>query len=547
MSLKRLLPLALAIICLMLAACGSTTPAVTQQADATAAPTKAPAATADEGEAAEEPAVEEPEGIDISKSVNLVGYLLGDELVGMSKVMAALNEKFTADINATMEIRYIGWGDMASKYPLVLASGDLDWIYTAPWAYYTQEAQKGAFYPLDTGMIEKYMPKHFAVLDPVAYDQVTIEINGEKQWFMICTSTPDKATQSFLIRKDLREKYGVAEFSRISDIEPYLAAIKENEPAMTPMMLDNTYDVKRPFGDQMLEQGMVGSDMYGATGSGLNIMYDWRVTTGEVFTLYEEPYRQAAIDTAKIVKSWYDAGYINPDVFGNTVRSKESFSQGKSAVAFGNSIDLQSNMATAVDNGWDIEIIPILLPDGKAARNAYTQNGVAIAATTKNVERVLMAMDLLYQDPDYVMLSYFGIEGENYQMTADGKVGMPEGVTNDTNTYPTDVAGFWFVSKDLQPPLESWTDSYIAHREALTDILINNPMNGFQTNKDATKTEEANCINVAMQYGQPLFIGAVADVDAAFAEMESKMQAAGFDKIVEEGKRQIAEFVAALK
>ena len=60
--------------------------------------------------------------------------------------MSKLNEKLKKDINATMDINYIGWGDMKLKYPLILASDeDVDWIFTADWAYYRQEAAKGAF------------------------------------------------------------------------------------------------------------------------------------------------------------------------------------------------------------------------------------------------------------------------------------------------------------------------------------------------------------------------------------------------------------------
>jgi putative aldouronate transport system substrate-binding protein len=486
-------------------------------------------------------------GSDTSRAVHLVGYLLGDELVGMADVMKGINEKLKQDINATMEIRYIGWGDLASKYPLVLASGDLDWIYAAPWAYYNQEAGKGAFKELTQDMFKTYMPRHFAALDPAAYKQAEVAVNGKKGIYMIPTSSPDRKTAAILIRKDLRLKYGVPEIRRISDIEPYLEAIKKNEPSMTPLMLDNTYDIKRPWGDMMTERGLYIEDVYYSTGSGLNVGYDIQDPSGRIRNIFDSEYRGAVIEIAKKVKSWYDKGYINSDAFGNTVRSKESFAQGKSAVAFGNSIDLQSNMATAVDNGWDVEIIPIVSPDRKAARDAYTNNGVAVAANSKNVERTLMALDLLMQEKSYVMMDYFGVEGKNYILTSDGKVTMPPGVTNDTNTYPPDVAGFWFVSKDLQPPLASWTNSYIAHREELGSILINDPLNGFQIDKDPIKTEEANCANVFAQYGSPFFLGAVRDADAAFAELERNAKTAGYDRCVEEAKRQIAAYVQSLR
>jgi putative aldouronate transport system substrate-binding protein len=481
-------------------------------------------------------------GIDTSKEVHLVGYLLGaDEHVGLKKVIDTINAKMKNDINATIEIRFIGWGDMASKYRLVLASGDLDWIYTGAGAYYTQEAQRRAFMEITEDMVRTYMPRHYAVLDPEAYKQVQVNIDGEKKMFMVCKTSPNRAVQAFLLRKDLREKYDVIPVSRFSDIEPYLEAIKKNEPGMIPLMLNNSYDIKRPFTDLLREVGIEGIDMYSATGAGLNIMYDWRDKSGKVFTYFDEPYRSAAIQICKKVKEWFDKGYINSDVFGNIAMSKDSFAQGKSGVALGHSRDLPVNIAAAVANGWDPEIIATLSPDRKYPLNAYSGEGVALAASCKNPERALMALDLLMDEYSYKMLDVFGIEGENYIITPDGKVGTPSGITADTNTYP--ISPFWFVYKDDLPLWDTWTDNYIAHRNELDSILVNNSFAAFTPDREPTKTEEANCNNVFMQYGQPLFAGAVKDVDASFAELERMAKAAGYDKIVEEAKRQFAEYV----
>jgi putative aldouronate transport system substrate-binding protein len=481
-------------------------------------------------------------GIDTSREVQLVGYLLGaDEHVGLKKVIDAVNVKMKNDINATIEIRFIGWGDMASKYPLILASGDLDFIYTSAWAYYAQEAQKGAFMEITEDMVKTYMPRHYAALDPAAYKQVQVNIDGEKKMFMICKTSPNKQTPAFLLRKDLREKYGIPPINRFGDIEPYLEVIKNNEPGIIPLMLNNSYDVKRPFTDLIRESGIEGIDIYSATGAGLNIMYDYRDPSGKLFTCFDEPYRSAAIQICKKVKEWFDKGYINSDVFGNIAMSKDSFAQGKSGVALGHSRDLPVNIATAVANGWDPEIIPIIAPDRKYPLGAYNSDGVALAAACKNPERALMALDLLMDERSYKMLDVFGLEGENYIITPDGKVGTPPGITADTNTYP--ISPFWFVYKDDLPPWDTWTENYIDHQRDLNSILVNNPWGAFTADRNPTKTEEANCNNVFMQYGQPLFAGAVKDVDASFAELERMAKAAGYDRIVEEAKRQFSEYI----
>jgi putative aldouronate transport system substrate-binding protein len=482
--------------------------------------------------------------VDMSRELRIVGYLLGEENVGFQNVMKKINEKLKKDVNATMDIRFIGWGDLSSKYPLILASGDLDWIYTAPWCYYGQEAQKGAFMPLTEEMIRQNMPLHYAALDKAAYRQATLTVNGKKNFYMIPTSTPDKKSSAIAVRKDLREKYGIPPIKKISDIEPYLAAVKRNEPGMTPMLLDNTYDIKRMFSDQMTERGTIGEDTYFATGGGLNIMYDWQNTSGRIFTFFEEPYRSNAIEVCKIVKRWFDLGYVNSDVFGNKVRSKESYAQGKSAVAFGNSGDLVAPMIAARENGWESEEIAILLPSGKRQRDAYTNNGVALAATCRNPERVLMALDKIFDDPEYCMLERVGIEGENYIINSEGKIALPPGVSAESNTYPDTF--FWFASQATIPPRADWPETYIAHYRELDNILVNNPMTGFELNKANVRTEEANCSSVFAQYGTPLFVGAVNNVETAFAELEQKARAAGYDRLVDEAKKQIAEFVALL-
>ena len=110
----------------------------------------------------------ETEGTDSAVSetlekVKLYGYLLGSALPGFPDVMEELNKKLEEDINATMEINYIGWGDLAAKYPLILAAGEnVDWIYTAAWCQMATEAAKGAFMEITPEIYQKYMPRHYA-------------------------------------------------------------------------------------------------------------------------------------------------------------------------------------------------------------------------------------------------------------------------------------------------------------------------------------------------------------------------------------------------
>ncbi len=485
--------------------------------------------------------------IDLSQEAKITGYLLGAAPAGFNDVLKALNDKLKKDLNATMEINYIGWSDMQSKYPLILAAGEnVDWIFTAPWSFYPQQAAKGAFMEITPEILQTYMPKHWSNIKDTSAMQEA-QINGKV--YMIPTASPDKKVPSFIYREDLRVKYGVPEIKKFLDIEPYLAAIKKNEPGMIPMNLESNYDLGTPFGTLNVESYDQLKDPLMTTGGGSGLAYKPFDGDGKLYYTTSDPeITPIYITNAKKVKAWYDAGYINKNAFANKVRSKDSFVQGKSGVGFGNSMDLQGNIAQAEAAGFKVGVVPVVGgKSGKYMADPYINNGFAIAAKSHNWQRILMAMDLIVEDPSYENLVYFGIEGVNYVLTSDGKIGLPEGVTADKNTYPPDAAGFWFTNKNLHKPLTTWTQSYIDLYNRIPDLLGTDPLAAFSPNTDTIKTEAANCNQTLTQYNNPIALGAVKDVDAAFKQLDSKLKAAGIDKIYTELNKQISDYLASRK
>jgi hypothetical protein len=85
-------------------------------------------------------------------------YLIGNPTQAYRDALAEFNKKAQADLNVTLKVTFIGWGDFSQKYPLVLASGEpIDLIYTSTWLQFAQQALKGAFMPLET-LGPKYAP-----------------------------------------------------------------------------------------------------------------------------------------------------------------------------------------------------------------------------------------------------------------------------------------------------------------------------------------------------------------------------------------------------
>jgi putative aldouronate transport system substrate-binding protein len=477
--------------------------------------------------------------------VKITGYLLGAAPMGMPDVMTALNKKLKADINATMEINYIGWGDFQSKYPLILASGeDFDWIYTANWAFYFQQAAKGSFMEITEDMLKNYMPRHYAALSKNAYQEM--KVNGKM--YMIPTSTPDRKIPVTMIRGDLRKKYNVPEIKKYSDLDKYLEAIKKNEPTMVPMYLDNSYDIGRPYAALRAEFGDYFVDVLFSTGAGSGVDFNLEDPTHKlVFTLEGQDLENQK-KAAAIMKSWYEKGYLNRDVFSNKVRSKDAFNLGKSAVGLGNSQDIQANLADAKAKGWEVEIVPELDSKGHYYADPHINNGVALAAATKNAERVMRALDLMLEEKAYNYLVYFGIEGKNYVIN-NGKIDLPAGLAADKNTYAPDAAGFWFTNKDQFLPLASWPDQYVQLKKDIKDkgYLVPTIFQTMPYNTEALKSELATCNQILVQYLQPIQVGNVPDIEAAFKTFDEKLRTANVMKVRDVLQKQVDAYVQSLK
>jgi putative aldouronate transport system substrate-binding protein len=467
-----------------------------------------------------------------AEETKITGYLLGSAPAGTQDVVDALNAKLKGDLGVKLELNHIGWNEVNSKYPLVLATGEgVDWVYAAAWNNYSTQAVRGAFKELTPDIIKKYMPRHWKATPAEAWDQA--KVNGKI--YMIPTATPDRKVPVAVIRGDLRKKYGLAPITNVKDLEPYLAAVKKNEPNLIPINLGNGYDIGQPFFAILnnsippIYNALIGT-VYG----------NYEDKKHSTVNLLEEPYLTAYKKTATTMKSWFDKGYLNRAPFANTVLSKQSFAQGKSAVGFGNSQDIQEVLSKAAADGFDPEIIPIVSSTGHSPADSHIGNGVAIAASSKNWEKTLQFLDLIMEEPSYDMLVYFGIKGKNYDLTAEGKITLPAGLAADQNTYPQDAAGFWFTNKDAFPAQASWTNQYIELKKKLKDILVVNTFVDFSFTPDKVKNEIASVTNVMSQYSDPICIGAVGDVNKAVDTLAAKLKAANQAKVVAEVKAQLA-------
>ena len=78
--------------------------------------------------------------VDTSEKVELKMYLIGDRTPDFDEVYAEINKILEEEINATVSVDFLSWGEHETKYSLLFSGQeDFDLIFTASsWCHYEQ-------------------------------------------------------------------------------------------------------------------------------------------------------------------------------------------------------------------------------------------------------------------------------------------------------------------------------------------------------------------------------------------------------------------------
>lgn len=496
-------------------------------------PADAPADNAGTAQTAEAPA-----GVDLSKKVNLKMYLLGDEPQDKAAWLAELNKLIGKDLNAELAIEYLPWSDWQQKYPLILASGEnVDLIYTSDWAMYAQEAAKGAFIEVTDEVLTKYMPLTNEQQDKVSLDQG--RING-KLYFVPRSTAAYTGEGAVLIRGDLREKYGLPEPASIDDLEKYYTEIAKNEKGIFPYAASISngakgilYNAPNNLIDAFVTSVGVGSFAYPYAEDG-----SFSVDSVD-YTFFMPQYA----DYAKRMKQWAELGFWSKNAPVNKTEPRDALESGTGASLVWNI----GTLATSADKiqkehpEWKPEIYDIN-PNAIKQLGLYTNDGMAVAYTSQNVERSFMLLDKLKFDRTYQELFVNGITGKHWVPVGDGEYEPGP----DFEKFKAGANGTWGVNnKAFERKLIGENPAVKRMEDAWTPITIHPVTEGFKFDPTSVKTELATFTSLETKYGPLLDLGLVKDVDATLAEFKDQAKKAGYDKILAELRKQLDAFVQA--
>lgn len=481
-------------------------------------------ADAAEEEETQEESQEEPQApaIDTSQKVDLVFYLVGDEPEDMARVEEKINEILLERINATITFNFTSWTDYTNKYAMVLNGGeDCDIIYTATWLQFNSLVNKGAFLDLND-YIDQYGPKLKEAISPEILAQV--DIGGHL--YCIPTTYAEYEGGDFMYREDLRKKYDLPVPDSLENIEAYMQGIKDNEPDMEVTLATTAYmalDLNHP-------------SIYPTDGAyGLRCPYE---SPSEPSPYYGS---EEHLEDLKLTRRWAEAGFWSKSGMADLgTDGVAAFENGRIALlAYGMNpskyVDTKIKLAGEHPD-WEIGHMAYADIIGVAYPQSYLGNGTAIPQNSKNPERAMMAIELLFTDEELNHLLLYGIEGEHYQVDAEGYYESIEGSKYDfeaSNAWNFRNADLMLTRKENQELQEIFN-----HMEEVSSKMKypNTNIKGGYAGEVQNKNASAAFFAALDEYLTPVNLGMVEDVEGGLEKFMEEAKKVGMEELQEEFK-----------
>ncbi|MDR6550402.1 DUF3502 domain-containing protein [Paenibacillus qinlingensis] len=440
-----------------------------------------------------------------------------DNMKDQEAVEAAANKLIKEKLNANVKFNLIdnaGWED---KIKLKSAAGEpYDLVFTSNSSNnLNANVQKGAFMPLDD-LLQKYGQNILKKVDPRAWKAVTYK----GKIMAIPAQTPYSPASAYVFKKDLVEKYkfDYKNVKSLSDLEPFLKTIKENEPNMIPVI----------------------ATANGAT-SGVGLPDYTTVVGGISFSEKDGKFVKTLdipqnYENYRVMNDFYKKGYIAKDAAIKTDYLAEAKS-GKYAVlrdSGGYTEDGSKSTST-----YGFPTVETFSSQPTISTASMTAAATAISATSKNPERAMMLLDYIWSDKYLLNTLAYGVEGKNYTVKS-GSVKDP----NPTIEAKSGAEQTWAIWHNWLGPLWDQWDSNWNSTKALEAMRKTNDngkasgLLGFVFNNEPVKTEIAQ-INAVNKEANPIFTtGSMPDYPKYVEDTKKKLVDAGIDKIMVEIQKQ---------
>jgi ABC-type glycerol-3-phosphate transport system substrate-binding protein len=447
----------------------------------------------------------------------------------LEAMLEKLNELLVAKVNAKLDLFYIEWADWQTQYNVQLLSGDdnVDLVATATdWLYAWENAEKGAFLPLSEEMLKANAPKTWAQVEADGHWDLTKLADG-KIYFAPEDNYTQYTNHGFFYRGDWAKEAGFenGEITKFEDFTKYFEWVKANKPEAYP------WDVAGANEAALTGYIQGHTDFQTLQGISAGNYIPFHTTAANPYTVtswYMEG--DALVEAAKLAKQWNDIGVWREDALNYDGDTREELYAGLSGVeqhhtqTFVN--DIVNNMNTK-QPGSDPKFFYWGQENGNFFKDIFTHGAMAVSAYSKNPEKALQVYDLIRNDKEIYDLFNFGIKDVDYVITADGKLGYPEGYDSSTMSLGTDY--WWGRTDEFELPRTTQAPNRAEIIAALDARAKDYPYSTLIVNKQNIDSTLAAMAGVLSEYIPQLQYGKFDDPAAAVAEMRQKLKDVGYE------------------
>lgn len=388
-------------------------------------------------------------------------YFPGTEPKSWPDVKAELEKRSSETVNASLDFKWIEFGQYMDKMKTLDASGDVIDAFCL--------GKPDSFYPDFTALARESKLADISTLFPENAQSLFSKYSQEELGFSkvdgklyaVPSLYPSAYCTYLMVDDALYKKYKIPEITSLEQYEAYLKAVKDNNPELVPGIIANGVDsmklFARAFGYVILDEFQ-------------NLVYKWDDPKMTIKAWEQTP---EFLEASNKIVDWYSKGYLQ-DV------SKVDQTKVTSFVYYGELSPPSkepTKMTFNTESGELKESNPLsvfyLYPEKKVQRDnsmgTFFMNGSFVfPATSVNTARALRFLDWVHQTRDNYYLMNFGIENKDYVL-ANGYPTMPTGQDFNNRTYLYWDGNWAFRNAEYNPTLPK--DTYGAGINTYTDFL----------------------------------------------------------------------------
>lgn len=451
-----------------------------------------------------------------------------------AQVLEYLNAYSREKIGVEVDIQYF----TNDELQLSIQSGEVHDIYfTCSWYNNTNQCiSQNLFLGLSLEDIEEIAPGLYNAMSAEVWELAT---SADGLIYAI-PNKKDYAPENFIVYpKDYADALGFEIPDKIDawdDMTEFLLAWKE------AFCAEGEYPV------------LVGGNPAGLESSfdfiDRTLLFGCRFGETEVVSVFEDP---AVMERYQTMAKWMELGLINPDCAQLTETAIDST---KHRINFAQAWD---GYDYSVSNGYDTAMTrysgPLLNVDGvQGSMNALS---ITLANDEAKLEGALKLFELIHTDKFYNDCQKYGIPGVHWNYVTEeenpacaGGVLRTQAGSDNYNPWGFSQPANFFSSIEVSEAQIAGTakapvmDQYDIYMEVVKNEAVVSAMGGFKWDSSKWTQNIAEITAIKEEY-YSLFCSGTVSIDVCYDEFMAKMNAAGYQDMLDDAQEQLDAYLAA--